>query len=73
MNKKMLALALAMAFTMSTVAVTFAARKVNCEVTAVEGSTVTLDCGRKASKLVVGTTVKIKPGKVRNDDVVEGC
>ncbi|MDH3393075.1 MAG: hypothetical protein OEL66_03640 [Desulfobulbaceae bacterium] len=72
MNKKMLALTLAMAFTLSTVAVSFAAR-VKCEVKSVEGSTVTLDCGKKASKLKVGTTVKVKPGKVRNDDVVEGC
>jgi len=67
MNKKMLALAMAMAFTFSTAAVGFAA--VKCEVTAVDGDHVTMDCGKKASKLKVGDKVKVKPAKV----AIEGC
>ena len=73
MNKKMLALALAMAFTVSTAAMSFAAASVKCDVTANDGNTVTLDCGKKAKKLAVGTTVRVKPGKKRNDNVIEGC
>ena len=59
MNKKMLALALAMAFTVSTAAVSLAA-SVKCEVKSVDGSTVTLDCGKKASKMKAGDKVKVK-------------
>ncbi len=69
MNKKMLALALAMAFTASTAAVSLAA-SVKCEVKSVEGSTVTLDCGKKASKIQVGSSVKVKAG---GGKAVEGC
>ncbi len=71
MNKKMLALALAMAFTVSTAAVGFAA-SVKCEVTAVDGHTVTLDCGKKASKMKVGNNVKVKIKK-KSSGAIEGC
>lgn len=69
MNKKMLALALAMAFSVSTAAVGLAA-SVKCEVKSVDGDSVTLDCGKKASKLKVGSEVKVKSAK---KVAIEGC
>lgn len=73
MNKKMLALALAMAFTVGTVAVGFA-RDIKCEITAVDGNTVTMDCGSNAKKLAVGTTAEVKPGKKKAQEASgEGC
>ena len=73
MNKKMLALALAMAFTVSTAGISLAASKVKCEVKSVEGSTVTLDCGKNANKFAVGTTLKVKPASKKGGNEVEGC
>ncbi len=72
MNKKIMALAMAMAFTVGTVAVSFAS-DVKCEVKSVAGSTVTLDCGGDAGKLAVGSTVKVKPGKKKGGGAIEGC
>jgi len=71
MNKKILALAMAMAFTVGTVAISFA--NVKCEVKSVSGSTVTLDCGGDAGKLEVGSTVKVKAGKKKGGAAIEGC
>lgn len=71
MNKKMLALALAMAFTVSTAAVSLAA-SVKCEVKSVDGHTVTLDCGKKASKMSAGDKVKVKVKK-GGGGAIEGC
>lgn len=69
MSKKLLALAMAMAFTVSMASVSMAAT-VKCEVTAIDGNTVTMDCGKKAKKLHVGDTVKVKAKK---GGAVEGC
>jgi cytochrome c oxidase assembly protein Cox11 len=69
MSKKLLSLAMAMAFTVSMASVSMAG-KVKCEVTAVDGHTVTLDCGKKAKKLHVGDKVDVKAKKAA---AVEGC
>ena len=69
MSKKLLSLAMAMAFTVSVASVSMAA-KVKCEVTAVDGDTVTLDCGKKASKMKAGDKVKVS---VKKAAAVEGC
>ncbi len=69
MSKKLLSLAMAMAFTLSMASVSMAG-KVKCEVTAVEGSTVTLDCGKKADKLHAGDKVEVK---AKGGAAVEGC
>ena len=69
MNKKLLALVMALAFTVSTAVVCMAAPSVKCKVTAIDGNAVTLDC-KKASKLKVGQKVKVKENKKK---AVEGC
>ena len=46
------------------------ADKAKCEVTAVDGDKVTADCGKKASKLSAGSTVKVKESKKK---AIEGC
>ena len=69
MSKKFLAVTMAMAFMASTAVASFAA-SVNCEVKSVSGSTVTLDCGKKASKLKAGSKVKVKAAKKK---AIEGC
>ena len=66
--KKVLAIAMAMAFTVSAASVSMAA-SVKCTVKAVDGSTVTMDC-KKASKLKVGDSVKVKAKKAK---AIEGC
>ena len=67
--KKVLAVAMAMAFTASVASVSMAA-DVKCTVTAVDGNNVTMDCGKKASKLSAGTKVKVKAEKKK---AIEGC
>ena len=69
MSKKLLSLAMAMAFTVSVAGVSMAA-KVKCEVLAIDGHTVTLKCGKKSSKLKVGDKIELK-GKKKA--AVEGC
>lgn len=71
MSKKIVTLALAMAFAASTASVSVAARYVSCEVKAVDGSKVTLDCGKDAGKFDAGDNVKIKEKKKRR--AIEGC
>lgn len=66
--KKVLAIAMAMAFTVSAASVSMAA-SVKCTVKAVDGNTVTMDC-KKASKLNVGDKVKVKAAKKK---AIEGC
>ncbi|MEA3547415.1 MAG: hypothetical protein U9R66_07100 [Thermodesulfobacteriota bacterium] len=68
MSKKLLSLAMAMAFTVSVASVSMAA-KVKCEVTGVDGDNVTMKC-KKASKLKVGDKVDVKAKK---SAAVEGC
>jgi len=47
-----------------------AAKSVKCTVTSVKDSIVTMDCGEKADKLAVGSTVKVKTAKKK---AIEGC
>lgn len=67
--KKVLAVAMAMAFTASVASVSMAG-SVKCTVKSVDGSTVTMDCGKKASKLAVGSKCKVKAEKKK---AIEGC
>ncbi len=68
MEKKFLALAMALAFT---VASAVAAYSFTCEVTAIDGTSVTLKCKEKyVKKIAVGKKVKVSAKKKRS---VEGC
>ncbi len=69
MSKKLASICLAMVFSLSVASVSMAAKKATCEVKAVEGTTVTLDCGKKAEKFKAGMKVKVKAAKKK----VEGC
>ena len=67
--KKMIALALAMAFTATTVGIAYS---LTCDVTTIAGTTVTLDCKDVAkSKIVVGKPVTVSPKK--EGKAPEGC
>jgi Cu/Ag efflux protein CusF len=70
MNKKIVSLALAMVFALSTAGVGFAA-KLKCTVDAVDVETgkVTMTC-EKADKLEVGAKVKVS---VKKKGAIEGC
>ncbi len=70
MSKKVLTLVMAAAFIVGVAGVSLAGKYIKCEVKSVEGSTVTLDCGKKASKVAKWTKVKIKNAKKK---AVEGC
>lgn len=77
MSKKMISLAMAMAFVVSTAAVSFAAE---CKVTAVAGTKVTVDCAGVVSTVEgtakVGDKVEVKDGKIvaaKKAKAVEGC
>jgi hypothetical protein len=77
MSKKMISLAMAMAFVVSTAAVSFAA---DCKVTAVDGTKVTVDCAGAVSTVEgaakVGDKVEVKDGKIvagKKKKAVEGC
>jgi len=70
MSKKLVSLALAAAFVISTATASLAA-SITCEVKSVSGSTVTLDCGSKAKKLSAGQKVKVKAKKAKK--AIEGC
>lgn len=77
MSKKMISLAMAMAFVVSTAAVSFAAE---CKVTAVAGTKVTVDCAGAVSTVEgtakVGDKVEVKDGKIvaaKKQKAVEGC
>ncbi len=68
MQKKFLALAMALAFTAASAV---AAYSFTCKVTAVDGPTVTLKCKEKyAKKVSVGKKVKVR---VKKRKAVEGC
>lgn len=60
---------MAMALTFSVAGVSFAASYVKCEVKAVAGDTVTLECKRNADDLKVGSKVKVSPQR----KAIEGC
>ncbi|MFT5729073.1 MAG: D-lyxose ketol-isomerase [Desulforhopalus sp.] len=68
MNKKIVCLALAMVFALSTAGIGFAA-KLKCTVDAVDGDKVTMTC-KKAAKLAPGDKIKVSPAKKAT---VEGC
>lgn len=77
MSKKMISLAMAVAFVASTAAVSFAA---DCKVTAVDGTKVTVDCAGAMSTVEgtakVGDMVTVKDGKIapaKKKKAVEGC
>ncbi len=77
MSKKMISLAMALAFVVSTAAVSFAA---DCTVTAVDGTKVTVDCGGAVSTVEgaakVGDKVTVKDGKIqaaKKKKAIEGC
>ena len=65
--KKVLVIALAMAFSVSAASVSMAGT-VKCTVKSVAGDTVTMDC-KKASSLKAGDAVKVKAAK----KAIEGC
>lgn len=69
MKKKLISLTLASLFLVSTAGISLA-RTVKCEVKSVDGASVVLDCGSKASKLKVGQKVKVKP---KRKVMIEGC
>ncbi len=69
MNKRIVFIALAMAFALSTATAGFSAT-VKCTVDSVDGDKVTMTC-EKADKLKVGDKVKVKPGKKKG--AIEGC
>ena len=69
MNKKMIALVLAAAFTVASVAVVSA---FTCEVKAVDGKNVSLECKEKyTAKLKTGGKVKVSIKKKKK--ALEGC
>lgn len=68
MKKRLLAVILAVAFAAGTVGVAMAAKGLKCEVTAIDGNTVTMDC-KDTEGLKVGAQVQVKAGK----KAVEGC
>lgn len=69
MNKKIVALAMAVVFSLCTAGLGFAA-KLKCTVDAVDGDKVTMTCA-KASKMAAGDKVKVSPAKKKS--AVEGC
>jgi len=67
MSKKIVILLMAMAFTVG-IAGVGVAKTVKCEVKAVDGNTVTMEC-KDAASLKVGDNVKVKSAK----KAIEGC
>ena len=59
-----------MAFTVGVAGASYAAKANKCEVTAIDGNTVTLDCAKGTKGLKVGMKVKVKNAKKK---AVEGC
>ena len=70
MNKRIVFIALALIFALSTATASFAAKKIKCTVDSVEGDKVTMTC-EKADKLKEGDKVKVSPGKKKG--AIEGC
>ncbi len=69
MNKKIVSIALALVFALSTAGMGFAA-KLKCTVDSVEGDKVTMTC-EKADKMKAGDKIKVSPAKKKG--AVEGC
>ncbi len=70
MNKKIVTLVVAAAFTVGFAGITLAAKKLTCEVKSVEGTTVTLNC-TDAAGLKAGDKVSVAPAAAKK--AVEGC
>lgn len=70
MSKKIVTLIMAAAFTVASAGVSLAAKKVDCEVKSVEGTTVTMEC-KDADSLKAGMAVKVAKAKKRM--AIEGC
>lgn len=68
MNKKIVALAMAVVFSFCTAGLGFAAR-LKCTVDAVDGDKVTMTC-EKADKLEAGDAVKVSTSR---KGAIEGC
>ncbi|MBU0481671.1 MAG: hypothetical protein KKG47_11280 [Proteobacteria bacterium] len=69
MSKKIMTLVLAMAFTVGVAGVSLAAKSATCEVKAIDGNTVTLEC-KDTKGLKEGMKVKVKSAVKK---AVEGC
>ena len=69
MSKMIMTLVLAVAFTVASAGAGLAAKSNSCEVTAIDGNTVTLDC-KDTKGLKVGASVKVKGAKKK---AIEGC
>lgn len=69
MSKKIITLLMAMAFTVGMAGTGMAAKEVKCEVKAVDGKTLTLEC-KDADAFKAGANVKVKAAKRR---AIEGC
>ena len=70
MSKKIITLLMAMAFTVGVAGVSMFILYCKCEVKAVDGKTLTLECKKDADKFKVGSKVKVKSAKIK---AVEGC
>jgi hypothetical protein len=70
MNKKIVTMLMAVALTVGVAGVSVAAKTVKCEVKAVDGEMVTLECKKDAATLKVGAKVKVSENKRK---AVEGC
>lgn len=69
MSKKIITLLMAVAFTVGVAGVSVAAKAVNCEVKAVDGKTLTLEC-KDADAFKAGAKVKVQAAKKK---AIEGC
>jgi hypothetical protein len=70
MSKKIITLLMAMAFTVGVAGVSMAAKYIKCEVKAIDGKTLTLECKKGADTFKVGSKVKVKSAKKK---AIEGC
>ena len=70
MSKKIITLLMAAAFTVGVAGVSVAAKSVKCEVKAVDGKTLTLECRKDADTFKAGSKVTVKAAKRR---AIEGC
>lgn len=69
MMKKMVSLAMALAFIAMTASASFAAAKADCTVGSVSGDTVTLDCGGDAGNFSKGMNVTADKAKCEVESV----
>jgi preprotein translocase subunit SecF len=70
MSKKIVTMLMAVVLTVGVAGVSVAAKGVNCQVKAVDGEMVTLECKKDADSLKVGAKVKVSEIKKK---AIEGC